>query len=105
MLKVLGETGIKPDLVVGTSVGALVEFYGGLGAGSVARLPTTLILHGDADDLVPVERAHALDRLLRERDIAHATQRYPDAGHGFTGAALDDSVRRMVAVLDATLVR
>src|SRR5208282_2706943 len=50
-----------------SQIAAIVEYYGGLPAalqGGAKSMPPTLILHGDADVLVPVAMAHHLDELL-----------------------------------------
>jgi carboxymethylenebutenolidase len=65
-------------------VAALVVFYGGLpGKLEIARLPPLLVLHGDADRVVPlslgqvlVDKAHALG------GVAELVV-YPGAAHGF----------------------
>jgi carboxymethylenebutenolidase len=70
-------------------VGAVVDFYGGGGGGGapledeVRGLPPLLILHGDADSVVPVRFAYEL------RDAAEASggevelHVYADADHAF----------------------
>lgn len=87
-------------------IGALIEVYGGMPepyASRAARMPPTLILHGDADNDVPVAEAHALDRLLSRLGAPHETIIYPGQEHGFVGDALDDSVKRTAAFFDAHL--
>lgn len=70
-------------------VGAVVAFYGGGGGGpasleeDVKGLPPVLILHGDADSVVPVSFAYA----LRDAVVASGGEAelhvYPGAGHSF----------------------
>ena len=93
-------------------VGAVVELYGAMPAalsGSITRLPPTLILHGDADQVIGVERAYALERFLQQRSIPHAIHVYPGADHGFDAdlASPDarDAQRRTAAFFDAQLKR
>jgi carboxymethylenebutenolidase len=84
----------------------IVEFFGGLPdalAGGVARLPPVLILHGDADTVVPVAEAHKLERLLKENRVPYEIHIYRGAGHGFLGDAGEDSGRRTQAFFDAHL--
>ena len=94
-------------------VGAVVDFFGGGGWGDrspdeeARTLPPLLILHGEADSIVPVSRAYE----LRDAVIAHGgeveVQIYPGAGHGFSGPwtpwyseqAAADSFRRTVDFL------
>ena len=81
----------------------VVEFFGGLPrnlADRVKSMPPTLILHGAADPIVPVQQAHDLERLLTEGGITHETHIYPLAGHGFLGADGIDCVKRTLAFLD-----
>jgi len=59
-------------------------------------LPPTLILHGERDSVVPVSNALALERFLKARGIAHEIVIYPEQGHGFTGEAQADAVRRIL---------
>jgi len=102
----VGTAGLDPR------VGALVELYGGMPSalsGVITRLPPTLILHGDADQVIGVERAHALERFLRQRSIPYAIHIYPGAGHGFDADPADpdarDAERRAADFFDARLKR
>jgi dienelactone hydrolase len=104
-------------IAVGTAgldkrVGAVVELYGGMPSalsGQITRLPPTLILHGDADQVIPVERAYALERFLKQRSIPHAIHIYPGADHGFDADPADpnarDAERRAADFFDAQLKR
>jgi carboxymethylenebutenolidase len=93
-------------------VGAVVELYGAMPAalsGVITRLPPTLILHGDADRVIGVEKAYALERFLQRRSIAHAIHIYPGADHGFDGDPANpdarDAERRTADFFDAQLER
>jgi carboxymethylenebutenolidase len=104
-------------LAIGTAgldrrVGAVVELYGAMPSalsGTITRLPPTLILHGDADRAIGVERAYGLERFLQQRSIPHAIHIYPGADHAFDAdpANLDarDAERRTAAFFDAQLKR
>jgi carboxymethylenebutenolidase len=78
-------------------------------SGGITRLPPTLILHGDADRVIGVEKAYALERFLQQHSIAHAIHIYPGAVHGFDGdpASPDarDAERRTADFFDAQLKR
>ena len=92
--------------MTGGRVRAVVEWSGGVPtpfAPSARRLPPTLVLHGDSDDVVAVSEAHALIKLLRYHRIAHDMRIYPGAGHGFTGADAADALERTVAFLEDSL--
>jgi carboxymethylenebutenolidase len=81
---------------------AVVEYFGGLPKEVkifMLRLPPTLILHGDADTVVPVAEAHTLSQLLEERRIPYEMQIYPGEGHHFTSETRADADRRMQVFL------
>lgn len=105
--------GTEPDrvAVVGFSLGgalalslasrssrirAVVDFFGfapeGLAAGR--RLPPTLILHGDADRVVPVANATAIERLIKSQGGTVESRIYPGEGHGLSLASLPDAIGR-----------
>lgn len=68
-------------------VRAVVEFFGGLPEelhGTFPRMPPVLILHGDADQRVPVSEAHKLNELFTARGVEHEMRIYPGEGHIFT---------------------
>lgn len=71
---------------------ALIEISGGLvppyDALATASMPPTLILHGAADNIVPVSFAHELDHKLSGLGIPHRTEILPNEGHWFSAAAL-----------------
>ena len=82
---------------------AIVEYFGGLPdvlLKDVKTLPPTLILHGDADLIVPVSEARALEKLCKEKKVPHEVCIYPGQGHGFLGAPGADSLRRCVTFFD-----
>ena len=77
---------------------ALVDYFGPVPEGLAARarrLPPTLILHGEADPIVPVSHARTLESLLKRLRVPHETAIYPGQGHGFYGAAQADAGRRV----------
>jgi carboxymethylenebutenolidase len=82
---------------------AVVEYFGGLPdelVKDVKTLPPTLILHGDADLVVPVSEAKELQALCREKVVAHEVCIYPGQGHGFTGDPNRDASRRTLAFFE-----
>jgi carboxymethylenebutenolidase len=71
----------------GLQVSAVVELFGGLPRSlrdKAANLPPTLILHGDADTVVPVTEAYLLRRLLRKAKRVCEFQVYAGVGHMFS---------------------
>jgi dipeptidyl aminopeptidase/acylaminoacyl peptidase len=74
------------------------------------RLPPTLVIHGDKDDVVPVEEAHALRKLALDKKLPVEVKIYARVGHVFQRAVgqfdlttLMDAERRMTAHLDKHL--
>jgi carboxymethylenebutenolidase len=85
---------------------AIVDYFGPLPEGALAgsaALPPTLILHGEADRIVPVANAYAVRDLLRRQGVPHELKVYPGQGHGFHGSAQEDSTRRVLAFLQRHL--
>jgi carboxymethylenebutenolidase len=105
----IGIIGISLGAYLGLSIATrdarvktVVDFYGGLPQAFVAdagKLPPTLILHGDADRIVPVDEAHRLQRLLAEHGVPHETRIYPGEGHLFTPLTALDAARRTMSFL------
>lgn len=84
-------------------VSAVVEYFGGLPevlAKDLKRLPPVLILHGEADRVVPVKEAEALERLFQEKSVTYEKKIYPGQGHGFLGADGIDAVQRATAFFE-----
>jgi carboxymethylenebutenolidase len=70
---------------LGDQADAIVEYYAGISqlAAPPAKLAPTLILHGEADEIVPVREARRLAALLEERHIPHRMHLHPGADHVF----------------------
>jgi carboxymethylenebutenolidase len=90
---------------------AVVTVYGGMPSAlrdRIESLPPTLILHGDADTVVPVDEAYALAYFLQQRAIAYAMQIYPGGQHGFdaepTSSYARDAQERTLNFFNARLV-
>src|SRR5262249_38049175 len=88
---------IKGSAVVSCFGGPPDEMHPG-----VKKLPPTLVLHGNKDQLVPVEEAHALEKLAEDRQLPIEVQIYKNVGHLFQKTpgkfdmlALLDGQRRM----------
>jgi carboxymethylenebutenolidase len=82
-LAVAGEDG-------GPRVAAVVDLFGCLPdglSGNAAGLPPTLVLHGGADTVVKVEKAHALAKLLKGHGRTFEVKIYAQRGHLFEGGA------------------
>ena len=84
-----------------------VEYFGGLPKEIkmfMRRLPPTLILHGDADAVVPVAEAFNLSQVLQDRSVPYEIQIYPGEGHHFTTGTRADADHRMQVFLKKYLV-
>jgi len=53
--------------------------------GITPSFPPTLLMHGDKDDLVPVEQSQKLDAVFAEKGVDHKLIVIPGAGHGPAG--------------------
>lgn len=81
---------------------AAVEYFGGLPKEIkmfIRRLPPTLILHGDADTVVPVTEALNLQQILQARSVPCEMHIYPGEGHRFTSDARAAADHRMQTFL------
>ena len=81
-------------------VTAVVEYFGGLPREIrpfMRRLPPTLILHGDADTVVPVAEAYSLRDLMAERKVPCEMEIYPGEGHHFSAETRAKADARMQA--------
>lgn len=82
---------------------AVADYFGGLPgplAKEVKTFPPLLILHGDADLIVPVAEAKKLEALCKEKQAVHEVKIYKGLGHGFHGEVGEDAARRVVSFLD-----
>jgi carboxymethylenebutenolidase len=88
-------------------VKAVVEFFGGMPKEMnlfMRRLCPVLILHGEADQTVPVEEAYRVQRLLEKKGIPYEMKIYPGAGHGFESETWHDAGLRSLQFLQKHLV-
>jgi acetyl esterase/lipase len=56
------------------------------------QTPPTLIIHGDADPLVPYEQSERFDAKLAEHGVAHRLETRKGAGHGWLSMGQDSSI-------------
>jgi acetyl esterase/lipase len=64
-----------------------------------AQAPPTLILHGTADNLVPIAQSTALKERLKDAGVPVEMIVYPNEGHGWSGAKLEDSFDQIVGFI------
>jgi carboxymethylenebutenolidase len=89
-------------------VAADVGIVGGMipeAVDKMTRMPPTLLLAGEKDNIFPGEEARGLDRRLRMKGMVVESKVYPGQGHGFTGAAAADATRRTNEFFDKYLAR
>jgi len=87
---------------IDSRISAVVEFFGGLPKEMkffMRRLCPVLILHGEADPVVPVQEAYHLREVLERKKIDYEIQIYPDVGHGFNGETWRDAGLRALNFL------
>ncbi|MGO4677830.1 alpha/beta hydrolase family protein [Bosea sp. 2YAB26] len=63
----------------------------------------TLILHGDADHVVPVSDAGAIERLIKSTGGHVQSHIYPGEGHGLSLVSWPDVISRAQAFLRENL--
>jgi len=87
-------------------IGAVVEYFGDLPLGQppLERMPPVLILHGERDRLVSVDKAKKLELALKAKNLTYEIKLYPNQGHGFTGDEAQDAFERTFKFLDKHLL-
>ncbi len=87
-------------------VAAVVSLMGGIPdyfAEHCRRMPATLLLHGEADTVVPVAEAYKAERLLKAVGATYELKVYPKQGHRFEGLSQLDVLTRTLRFLGANL--
>ena len=87
-------------------VAAVVSLMGGMPPEFITdarRMPPTLLLHGEADPVVPVSEAYAVEALLKQLGTKHELKTYPGQGHSFRGMAQADALMRTLKFLSRHL--
>lgn len=65
--------------------------------------PPVLMFHGDSDPYSPVERAQKFERALKQANVSHKLIIVKGGGHGWTGAAQEETSRQMTEFFDRIL--
>ncbi len=76
-------------------VSAVASLMGGMPPEIIAethRMPSTLLLHGDADPVVPVSEAYAVEAMLKRLGTKYEMKVYPGQGHSFRGTSQIDAL-------------
>ena len=69
--------------------------------GDLRARPPVLLVHGDVDDMVPVQRSQEAEQVLRRAGIAVESLYVPGLGHELTPEVLAAGARFLKRVLDA----
>jgi dienelactone hydrolase len=83
-------------------VKAVVDFFGGFPKEMkflMRHFCPVLILHGDADDTVPVSEAHYIAEMAQKKNVPYELKIYPGAGHGFSPEIMADASQRTLNFL------
>jgi dienelactone hydrolase len=81
---------------------AVVDFFGGFPKEMrlfMRRFCPVLILHGDADETVPVSEAHYIADVAAKKEVPYEMKIYPGAGHGFSPEVMADASERALRFL------
>jgi len=70
-------------------------------APAVHHMPPTLLLHGDADDVVPVQEAWRVDTALTRLGVPHALVVFPGGDHSLDDSLAPEAMRRAMEFLQA----
>jgi carboxymethylenebutenolidase len=87
-------------------ISAVASVMGGMPAEIITEtksMPPTLLLHGEADPIVPVSEARAVEALLKRLGTEHELKIYPGQGHSFRGLAQMDALTRTLRFLNKHL--
>jgi acetyl esterase/lipase len=68
-----------------------------------AQSPPTLLLHGGSDALVPISQSVTLHAKLQQAGVTTQLVTYPNEGHGWVGANMEDSYNKIEAFIRANV--
>ena len=104
-LAALWNNGIVQQLILYGATGVLLADNPSLYASSspseyvTGSTPPTIALQGGADPLVPPSQTSQLIAALDDAGVANQLVYYPGEGHGWTGANMVDSFRKIVTFI------
>jgi len=67
-----------------------------------AKDPPTLLVHGEADKVVPVSQSREFARALKSKGVASELVVIPGADHSFTGTSLEETRKASLLALNKT---
>jgi carboxymethylenebutenolidase len=88
-------------------VKAVVDFFGGFPLEMkllMRRFCPVLILHGEADQTVPVSEALHIRDIAERKHVPYEIKIYPGVGHGFPPEIMLDAAQRTLRFLQRYLV-
>lgn len=88
-------------------VKAVVDFFGGFPQEMklfMRHFCPVLILHGDADQTVPVSEAHKIAEIAERKKVPYEIKIYTGVGHGFGPEIMLDAAQRTLRFLQHHLV-
>jgi carboxymethylenebutenolidase len=91
---------------IDSRVKAVVDFFGGFPREMklfMRRFCPVLILHGDADQTVPVSEAHNVAEIAQRKQVPYELMIYPGVGHGFGADVMLDAAQRTLRFLQRYL--
>jgi dienelactone hydrolase len=87
-------------------VKAVVDYFGGFPREMkllMRRFCPVLVLHGEADEVVPVAEAHYIQTIAERRNVPCELKIYPGVGHGLTPETMQDAARQALDFLNRHL--
>jgi dipeptidyl aminopeptidase/acylaminoacyl peptidase len=89
-----------------TDISAVVEYFGAMPRvvePGIKSMPPTLIIHGAKDNIVPVEEAYRLERILKSLESPYEMRVFADEGHFFSKETAMDAARLTAEFFDKHL--
>lgn len=84
-------------------VKAIVDYFGTLPPMVRGPRVPTLIFHGDKDEIIPVSEAYDLGNVLKDLGTPYEIKIYPGEKHGFSDAAMRQSMEHAAKFLSGCL--
>lgn len=91
---------------IDSRIKAVVDFFGGFPKEMkyfMRRFCPVLILHGEADETVPVSEAHYIREVAERKNVPYEMKIYPGVGHGFGPEVMLDAAQRTLNFLNRYL--
>jgi dienelactone hydrolase len=89
-------------------VTVVIDYFGGFPKEMklfMRRFCPVLVLHGEADDVVPVAEAGEIRKIAERKNVPCEVKIYPGVGHGFPPEIMQDAGQRALDFLKRHLAR